>query len=112
MVRRIFLMALLAMALVFTGAQDNRAEAYAQYVGTYSDGSNAYLLTESISIRSRHPYTFDCTVQYSRGGYLYYSFYPVNGSPYYRNSEGYSAYVYGGDSPVAASIYRFVVNNY
>lgn len=46
------------------------------------------------------------------GNYIYYSFYPVNGNPYYRNSEGYHAYVFGSGSPVAEGIYRFVVHNY
>ena len=111
MIRKISLMMLLAVAILITGAQANRAEAYEQYVGTYSDGTSAYLLTQSVNIQSRRPYTFTCTVRYT-GNYLYYSFFPVNGSPYYRNSEGYEAYVFGGESPVAANIYRYVTNNF
>ena len=111
MFKRIFLALAVVAALIFTGTADTPAEARPVYVGTYSDGTDAYLLTESVRIRSYRPYTFDCTVVYS-GVYLYYSFYPVNGSPYYRNSEGYEGYVFGGQSPVASHIYRFVINNW
>lgn len=111
MFKRIFLAFAVAAALLFTGAADSTVEASPVYVGTYSDGTDAYLLTESVRIKSYSPYTFDCTVVYS-GVYLYYSFYPVDGSPYYRNSEGYEAYVFGGKSPVAAQIYQYVVNHY
>ena len=101
----------LAVALIFVGSQSNQAEASEVYVGSYSDGTSVYLLTESVYINSRSPYNFTCRV---RAGYdyLHYSFYPYNGSPYYRNSEGYEGYVNGGQSPVAASIYRYVVNNW
>ncbi|BEU88816.1 hypothetical protein TAMA11512_22800 [Selenomonas sp. TAMA-11512] len=110
--QKILTVCFLALALVLVGmASPNKAEARHYYVGTYSDGTNAYLVTESIVISSYHPYTFTCTVVYENT-YLYYSFFPSNGSPYYRNSEGYEGYVFGGASPVAANIYRFVVQNY
>lgn len=101
----------LVAALIFVGGQLGRAEAGEVYMGNYSDGSAVYLLTQSVSIRSYRPYTFTCTV---RAGYDYlnYSFYPVNGSPYYRNSEGYEGYVNGGQSPVASNIYSYVVRNW
>ena len=101
----------LAAALVLIGGQSSKAEAGEAYVGTYSDGTAVYLLTHTVSIRSYSPYSFTCRV---RAGYDYlnYNFYPVNGSPYYRNSEGYEGYVNGGASPVASNIYRYVVNNY
>lgn len=111
MVKRLFSSVLLVAALFFMAAPAAPVEASDYYMGTYSDGTHAYLITESVSISSRSPYTFRCTVK-NAGNYLYYSFYPSNGSPYYRNSEGYHGYVFGGASPVAANIYRFVVNNY
>lgn len=111
MLKRIFLALAVVTALLLTGTADNNVEARPVYMGTYSDGTDAYLLTESVYIRSRRPYTFDCTVMYA-GVYLYYSFYPLNGSPYYRNSEGYEGYVFGGQSPVASHIYSFVVDNW
>lgn len=109
--KKFFSVMLLAAALIFIGGQTNQAEASEVYVGSYSDGSAVYLLTHTVSINSRSPYNFSCQV---RAGYDYlrYHFYPVNGAPYYRNSEGYEGYVNGGQSPVASSIYRYVVNNW
>ena len=111
MVKKFSLMVVMAVALFLAGGVNQRAEAAEVYVGNYSDGSAVYLLTNSVAIRSYRPYTFNCRV---RAGYDYlnYAFFAVNGSPYYRNSEGYEGYVYGGQSPVAANIYRYVVNNY
>ena len=110
MLKKIFSVMVLAAALILVGAQ-NQAEAGEVYVGSYSDGSSVYLLTHTVSIRSYSPYSFTCRV---RAGYDYlnYNFYPRNGSPYYRNSEGYEGYVNGGASPVASNIYRYVVNNW
>ncbi len=94
----------LAAALIFVGAQDNTAEAYRVHMGYYSDGNAVYLLTETIA-GSRSNFSCDVVAGYSR---LHYNFYYRNGSPYYRNNEGYAAYVFGGQSPVAANIWNFV----
>ena len=101
----------LAISLVFVGSQHNQAEAAEYYVGSYSDGTSVYLLTQTVNIRSYNPYSFTCRVR-AGWDYLNYSFFPRNGSPYYRNSEGYEGFVHGGQSPVAANIYRYVVNNW
>lgn len=110
MVKRVSLILALVAMLIFVGG-NSQVDAAEVYVGNYSDGSAVYLLTHTIGIESYNPYRFHCQV---RAGYDYlgYSFYPYNGSPYYRNSEGYSGYVFGGQSPVAANIYRYVVNHY
>ena len=110
MLKNFFSVMVLAAALILVGAQ-NQVEAGEVYVGSYSDGSSVYLLTHTVSVRSRSPWTFSCTVRAGRD-YLDYNFYPRNGSPYYRNSEGYAGYVFGGASPVAASIYRHVRDNW
>jgi len=111
MLKKFSMLMILAVALVVAGSFNQRTEAAEVYVGTYSDGSNVYLLTNTVVIRSYRPYSFNCRV---RAGYDYlnYSFFAYNGSPYYRNSEGYEGYVHGGASPVAANIYRYVVNNW
>lgn len=111
MVKKFSMMIVLAAMLIFVGSFNNQVEAREVYVGNYSDGSAVYLLTETVVIRNYRPYSFNCRV---RAGYDYlnYNFFPVNGSPYYRNSEGYEGYVNGGQSPVASNIYRYVVNNY
>ena len=111
MFKKFFAAFFLATLLMVTCAPTDTASAAPVYMGNYSDGSEAYQLTESVRIQSRHPYTFTCTVRYDYS-YLDYSFFPVDGSPYYRNSEGYESYVFGGQSPVAAHIYRYVVNNW
>ena len=109
MTKKIFMAMVLAVALIVAGGV--KAEAGEAYVGSYSDGTAVYLLTHTVSIRSHSPYSFTCSVRAGRD-YLNYSFYPSNGSPYYRNSEGYSGFVFAGSSPVAANIYRYVINNY
>lgn len=111
MIKKAFMMVILALGLVLMSGQISKAEAGEYYVGSYSDGTAVYLLTHTIRIQSYHPYRFSCSVRAWRD-YLDYNFYPRNGSPYYRNSEGYEGYVNGGQSPVASNIYRYVVNNY
>lgn len=102
---------ILAFAIIVAGGHPSAAEASEVYMGNYSDGSPVYLLTHTVVIRSYSPYSFNCRVRAGRD-YLDYSFYARGGSPYYRNSEGYNGYVFGGQSPVAANIYRYVTNNF
>ena len=110
MVKNFFVAVMLAFVIVVAGGQSS-TEAAEIYVGNYSDGTAVYFLPQSLGIESYNPLRFYCTVRAGRD-YLNYNFYPYNGSPYYRNSEGYSGYVFGGQSPVAANIYRHVLNNY
>ena len=109
MLKKIFA-AMFLSAVIFVTAQ-SQVEAREIYVGSYSDGTSVYLLTETVVFKSYSPLRFSCRV---RAGYDYlnYSFYPYNGSPYYRNNEGYSGFVFGGQSPVAAGIYRYVRDSY
>ena len=109
MVKKFFAAILLACVLTVAGGA--KADAAEIYMGRYSDGTAVYFLPQSLGIESYSPLRFYCTVRAGRD-YLNYNFYPYNGSPYYRNSEGYSGYVFGGESPVAANIYRHVLNNY
>ena len=111
MTKKFFVAIMLACAFVIAGGLTLKAEAAEVYVGSYSDGTTVYLLTNTVVIQSWRPYRFACKV---RAGYDYltYNFYPANGSPYYRNSEGYHGYVNSGQSPVASNIYRYVVNNF
>lgn len=109
MTKKFFAAIVLTFALIV--AAQSKVDAAEVYVGTYSDGIEVYLLTHTVSIGSHSPYRFSCTVRAWRDR-IEYVFYPYNGSPYYRNSEGYSGYVFGGSSPVAENIYRYVVNHY
>ena len=102
---------MLAVALIFAGAQ-NQAGAEEVYVGNYDDGSNVYLLTETIVIKNGgRQLSFNCRVRAGRD-YLDYYFYRVNGSPYYQNSEGYKGFANPEQSPVAWNIYRYVEKNF
>ena len=95
---------LLAVALIFIG--NNQAEAREVYVGSYSDGTAVYILTETIQ-KLGAPFDCNCTVRAGRD-YLDYRFFWEDDVLYYRNSEGYHGAVYGGASPVAAAIYRYI----
>ena len=110
MTRKFLVAMTLAIALI-VGAQSTKVDAADVYVGSYSDGSAVYLLTHTIVLKSRNPYSFNCRIRAGHD-YLDYYFYPRGGSPYYHNNEGYQGYVFGGASPVAANIYRHVINNY
>lgn len=99
---------MLAFALVIVGSQSNQVEASERYVGSYSDGTAVYLIKESVNIISpMNGLNFTCRVR-AGSDYINYHFYPVNGRPYYENSEGYEGYALDGSSPVAAAIYRAV----
>lgn len=111
MLKKFSMLMILAVALVVAGGLNQRTEAAEVFVGHYSDGSPVYLLTETVVIRSYRPYSFNCRVR-TGYDYLNYSFFPYNGSPFYRNSEGYEGYVNGGSSPVASNIYHYVVNHW
>lgn len=110
--KRLGLAFMVAFAFFISGSGAPTAEAHNVYVGTYSDdGSDAYLLTETVYIRSYRPLCFTCTV-YATGDHLRYNFFWRNGESYYKTSWGTEGYTFGGQSPVAANIYRFVANNY
>ncbi|MBE8951286.1 MAG: hypothetical protein SR3Q1_12000 [Quinella sp. 3Q1] len=51
---------------------------------------------------------FSCNVITDRRNRIHYSFWYAGGGPYYSNSWGASAYVYGGSSPVAIGIWEWV----
>lgn len=110
MIKKFSLMVVLTAMLIFVSG-NSQAEATEVFVGNFNDGSAVYLLTETVVLKSRTPYTFNCRVRVGYD-YLNYFFYPVDGTPYYKNSEGYSGHVFGGQSPVAANVYRYVVSHY
>ena len=89
--------------------KENRAQEV--FVGKYNDGATVYLLTETIKERN-YPESvhYFCRVRADRD-YLDYEFW-ASASPsstwYYKNSEGYSGEVYGGNSPVAENICNYL----
>lgn len=104
--KKFFKIMILATLIVFAACH-NQTEAREIYSGKYSDGTDVYLIYESINIKNYNPFTFTCRVRAGRD-YINYYFYQYNGQPYYRNSEGYQGYVRSNASPVARGIYRFV----
>lgn len=106
--KKFFAVFFLAATLLIVG-QSSDAQAYRVHVGNYQDnGEAAYLLTETLA-GSRS--NFSCTVVTDRGNRIYYNFYYASGGPYYSNSWGASAYVYGSGSPVAIGIWNWVQNH-
>ncbi len=103
--RKIFVTMMLAVALIFIGSQ---AEAREVYVGSYSDGTAVYLLTETIDrggpgSRLRNTsWSLFCTVR-AGNDYLDYWFEGTD----YVNSEGYRGNINDGSSPVARAIYNY-----
>ena len=112
MLKKVLSVMLLAAVLIIVGGQNNQAEASEVYVGSYSDGTAVYLLTESIDYPRNTSWLFTCTVRAGRD-YLDYGFEPAGGGRVtYRNSEGYTGYIDDGSSPVARAIYIYWRNNY
>ncbi len=104
--KKFFSVMLVAVSLFFI---TNQAEAREVYVGRYSDGTAVYLLDDTVKERNyENSATFWCRVRAGRV-YLDYDFWWVRGGSWqYRNSEGYSGYVYDGSSPVAAAIMDYI----
>ena len=102
--KKFFSVMLLAVAIIFVS---NQAEAREVYVGSYSDGSAVYLLTETVQ-KSRGGVSggnvYKCRVRAGRD-YLNYEFWlgRTNSGTVdwaYENSEGYRGLAYDGSSPV------------
>lgn len=110
--KKIFITMFLSFAIVFAVGQ-TQAEAREVYVGSYSDGTSVYLLTETVQRRSwARAYGYDCRVRAGRS-YLNYTFWLSAGDTWrYENSEGYQGHVYDGSSPVAARICEYLRNNF
>ncbi len=104
MVKKIFSVMILAAALIFIG--NNQAEAREVYVGSYSDGTRVYVLTETIKNNFRNSsISCMCTVR-AGNDYLKYVFEGYQ----YSNSEGYEGNINDGKSPVAKAIYNFCMS--
>ena len=81
-----------AVAIILASNQ-NTAEAYEIYCGTFNDGSEVYLITESVSGAREG---LDCTVRTVRGrssSYIHYRFDLSHSGLWYENSHGSSGKV-------------------
>ena len=99
-VKKIVSVVILLMSVFFIFGQNNKAEAYDVYLGDYSSGYHAYLMTDTIVIPNVAPADarkISCTVKGVLGDsilYITYNFYKddYNNWKYY-NSQGYSGYI-------------------
>lgn len=106
--KKFFSVMILAVAIIFVGSQAEAAGYGEVYVGSYSDGTAVYLLTDSIRSNGRQGVQdYTCRVRAGRD-YLQYNFWYENSGWKYANNEGYSGRVYDGSSPVAAAILNYI----
>ena len=112
---------LLSVSLILVGGQYNQVEAADYYVGTYKDGNDAYLMTETIrhyaatSRDEAYSGTYDCKVKAVRGRsvtYIDYHFYVGDDGWYYRNSQGFGGYMSEGVTPIANKIFDYMVKHH
>ena len=113
--KQLFMMMLLAVTFILVGGQVNQVEAADYYVGTYKDGNDAYLMTETI----RHDNTvaragiWYCTVKAVKGNnafYIDYTFYADSEGWKYQNTQGFHAKV-TYRTPIAQRILDYMVPN-
>ena len=71
--RQFALMVMLAVALIFATSQNNQVEASEVYVGSYSDGTAVYVLTETMGLRKVGGGVYYCTVRAGQD-YINYDF--------------------------------------
>ena len=113
MMKRILFSMMLAVTLIFIGSQTNQVQAYSQYVGTFSDGHNAYLIVDTIKkFNVGRAGAYECTVRAVKGSssfYIYYRFEADDRGWNYRNSQGFSGYV-TSRTPVTQNILTYILN--
>ena len=86
--------------------------AYDRYVGTYEDGYDAYLMTETLV--GKDGYNFRCTVKatkYDDFVYIGYTFW-LDGAFYVKSSQGFFGEVDKYKTPVVYNLTRFVQSNF
>ena len=104
--KKLFLTMMLAVALIVVGAQTNKAEAYELYVGTYTDGYDVYLLTETVN--GENARFFKCTVRAKKGNdiaYIDYNFAYGRGFHFKTSTDATWKDVYG--SKIASNIHEY-----
>ena len=99
MFKKFFVAGLLVTIFIFVGNQE-KVSAYDVYCGNFSDGSTAYLMTESIDKRTGEDWAkLYCRVKAVNGNtvmyYVDYSFYASGGGVEFKSSQGYSG-AFGG----------------
>lgn len=62
-IKKIIPVMVLLVSIFFVFGQNSKAEATDIYVGTYDDGSKAYLMTETIRELKKDESIYNCTVK-------------------------------------------------
>ena len=116
MVKKFAAMLFLFFTLIFIGGQSNSAEAREVYCGTFRDGHEAYLLTETAYYEDAANRMYFCTVRAVKGSSSFtikYKFWyeyidaGYNKGWYYENSQGFTG-ILSSKTPVARNIFKKV----
>lgn len=113
--KKLLSVVLLAIAIIFVGGQE-KVFAYDIYCGTYSDGSEAYLVTETIQFSETEWYDhITCRVKAIKNGTLisridYFFTLTEGGEISFNTSDGQSG-IFGGarrtnSYPIASEIFH------
>ena len=100
---------------VFVIGQNNSAEAGDVYIGSYLDGNEVYLMTETVQKIPAGGGCYKCTVKVDIDGTFVqvdYDFFCEPDGWYYKNSEDFKGWVYDGRAPMAAKILDYLRQNY
>lgn len=114
MIKKFFAVFFLTAALVVVG-QSNYAEARDVYIGSYSDGDEVYLMTETVQKHYVGGGSYTFTVKVGNGNRrtrINYEIYNGSEGWGYENSEGYRGLCYDGSSPIAAKLCTYLRNNF
>lgn len=107
MMKKFLFLPMLALIILLPLCQNQKVEASDYYVGTFKDGYDAYLMTETLD---RVTSEFKCTVKARKNSnmfYIYYRFWWNHEVWSYSNSQGFSGVV-SRRTPVARNILKYV----
>ena len=92
------------------------AEAADHYVGTFRDGNNAYVMTETIQLfNSGRAGAYECDIRAVKGRnifYIHYRFEADCNGWNYKNSQRFSGYVSQSSTPIAYNILKYILETY
>ena len=117
--KRVLSVIILLAVLIFAGQE--KVFAYDVYCGTFSDGVDAYLLTETVEQNRYQESSYGiwitdiyCTVKYLKNGSVTYVDYKFScsevGVPHYTNSQGNSGRIIAAPTNTINRIYKKAQN--
>ena len=102
-------------AFMLVIGQNNSAAAGDVYLGSYLDGDEVYLMTETVKKIPAGGGYYKCTVKVGTDEFfaqIDYDFFCEPDGWYYKNSEDFKGWVYDGRAPIAAKICDYLRQNY